>query len=139
MKRIVGLTRSKVVRAASGASLALMLLATPVLASSYTSTFDFSATTLNGQTRYYSGTYVAIQFDTYIVNGSGSGSIRTELWRNGGCWWGCNTYIGYVTGPYVGFSQGYWYNVGSGNYYFVFKKLADGIEIASDDVQMWSN
>lgn len=92
-------------------------------ASSYYSSATFS-TYLRGATRSYSGSNISISPTGASCSGCVPTTYNISLWRNVS--FGSDNRIGTLQCPRASNCLRTWTNVGSGDYYFVFERAADG-------------
>lgn len=115
--------------------LVLVLMPMVVFASSYYSSLSFKGE-YDGPVRSYDGNNVGIELTAYCQNlVNASDYFDVQLFRKGLF----STYIGTASFLRNGFGSNTWTSVGSGNYYFAFRKTRDGVVVNSDDVYMFSN
>jgi len=127
---------SPALRAVFGFTLvAALLLPGVAFASSYYSTLSLTYH-LQGQTRSYTGTNMNIYMYAHATVSSAT-TFTVKLYRDNP-WPISNDYIGYSSFPRNGGKTATWSNVGSGNYFFDFSKINDGITIWSDNVHMYN-
>lgn len=105
------------------------------------SSLDMSNTTeMSGATHYYYGNNLGIEMSCYTKGSSSKCDtyFSVELHRLTGSYYDVDEYVGSAAFKRNGFTKATWTNVGSGRYYFKFRKCPDGQSIHSDSVAMYS-